>query len=205
MEFLSEDPTYLAGGLGLTAAAFLVALRVTQQGKYLVWAGLALGLALLVLAVEKVWVTDNERIEAAVYDLGRAVERSDPDAVLDRLTPDVRFVLNSVTAGADQTRAWVARSVASSHFDFLRISRLRANAGGESRRGTAEFKVLAGGSTRGSVNDLNFGSLNSSWSLGLRETGAGVWKVERITPLSFPWNEIPGTAPGQGRSRSGPR
>ena len=39
MEFLSEDPTYLAGGLGLLARPFLVALRVTQQGKYLVWAG----------------------------------------------------------------------------------------------------------------------------------------------------------------------
>jgi hypothetical protein len=34
--FLSEDPTYLAGFLALVAVALLVALKVTQQGKYLV-------------------------------------------------------------------------------------------------------------------------------------------------------------------------
>ena len=38
MEFLSEDPTYLAGGLGLIAVGLLIALRVSQQGKYLIGA-----------------------------------------------------------------------------------------------------------------------------------------------------------------------
>ena len=38
MTFLSEDPTYVAGALGVLAGAFLIALRVTQQGKYLIWA-----------------------------------------------------------------------------------------------------------------------------------------------------------------------
>ena len=36
MTYLSEDPTYLAGGLLLLAGAFLVALNITQRGKYLV-------------------------------------------------------------------------------------------------------------------------------------------------------------------------
>ena len=44
MEFLSEDPTYLAGGLTILAGIFLVALKLTQQGKFLVWAGLSLAL-----------------------------------------------------------------------------------------------------------------------------------------------------------------
>ena len=43
MTYLLEDPTYLAGGLLLLAGAFLVALKVTQQGKYLVRAGIAWG------------------------------------------------------------------------------------------------------------------------------------------------------------------
>ena len=38
MEFLSEDATYLAGGLGLLGLVFLIALRVTQRGRFLVWA-----------------------------------------------------------------------------------------------------------------------------------------------------------------------
>ena len=37
--------------------------RVTQQGKYLVWALTALGLAVAVVVIERMWVTDNERIE----------------------------------------------------------------------------------------------------------------------------------------------
>ena len=41
MEFLSEDATYLAGGLATVGAIFLVLLRVTQQGKYLIWASAA--------------------------------------------------------------------------------------------------------------------------------------------------------------------
>ena len=73
MEILSDDPTYLAGGLGLLAGVFLIALRLTQQGKYLVWAAVSLALALVVVGVERVWVTDNERIEETVYGLGRAV------------------------------------------------------------------------------------------------------------------------------------
>jgi hypothetical protein len=40
---------------------------------------------------------------------------------------------------------------------------------------------------------LNFGSVNSSWSLGFRETSPGVWKVNRITPVSVPG--LPGLAP----------
>ena len=79
MTNLSEDPTYLAGGLLLLAGVFLVALNITQQGKYLVRAGIMLGLAFVVVAVEWFWVTDNERIEQVVYALRQAVLHSDAD------------------------------------------------------------------------------------------------------------------------------
>src|SRR5262249_54978776 len=155
--FVSEDPTYLAGGLGLLAAAFLVALRLTQRGKYLAWAVAALGLLALVLVVERAWVTDNERIEQVVYDLGRAVEASDVPAVLDKLTPDVQFARGgSVFMRGPELRSFVEGRVGASRFDFLRVTHLRANAGGQSRRGTAEFRVICSGSFRGSFNQLNF-------------------------------------------------
>ena len=48
MEFLSEDATYLILVFGGAAAIFLLALRITQQGKFLIWAFGALGLAALV-------------------------------------------------------------------------------------------------------------------------------------------------------------
>jgi len=186
MEFLSEDPTYLVSGLGLIAVACLVALRLTQQGKYLVAAGGAVAAALLVLAVERVWVTDNERVEAAVYGLGKAVAASDVPSVLARLTPDVQYVVGGRASPSAFTRTMIKQALANSTFDFLRVTHLRANAGGQSRRGTAEFRVLCGGSFQGSVNTLNFGSHNSQWTLGLRETSPGVWKIQRITPLNVP-------------------
>lgn len=69
MTYLSEDPTYLAGGLVLLAGAFFIALYSTQQGKYLIRGAVALGLALVVVVIEWLWVTDTERIEQLVYDI----------------------------------------------------------------------------------------------------------------------------------------
>lgn len=91
MAFLSEDPTYLAGFLVLVAGAFLMALKVTQQGKYLAWALTALGLAVVVVVIERMWVTDNERIESVVYELRRTVLAANPEDVLAQLTPDVEY------------------------------------------------------------------------------------------------------------------
>ena len=45
MTYLSEDPTYLVGGLLLFAGASAIALKVTQQGKYLLYAGIAVARA----------------------------------------------------------------------------------------------------------------------------------------------------------------
>jgi hypothetical protein len=196
MEFLSEDPTYLAGGLGLLALAFLIALKLTQQGKYLIWAGASLALALLVIGVERVWVTDNERIEAAVYDLGKAVEASDAAGALERMTPDVQYVAAGSAMPSEATRAMIKTTVSNVTFDFLRITHLRANAGGQSRRGTAEFQVIAGGSYPMPSAVHNFATHNSVWSLGFRETSRGVRKVNRITPVHVPGGQavLPSTS-----------
>jgi hypothetical protein len=186
MEFLSEDPTYLAGGLGLLAGSFLIALRLTQQGKYLVWGISSLALMALVLVIEQLWVTDNERIEQVVYELGRAVASSDIPRVLDELAPDVQYVQGgNVLMSGSVLRSYVESTVGAAKFDILRISHLRANAGGQSRRGTAEFRVIASGTFQRSFQ-MNFGTTNSTWSLGLRETSPGVWKINRITPVSIP-------------------
>ena len=87
MTYLSEDPTYLAGGFLLLGAAFVIALKATQQGKYLIGAATTLILAVLVVIVEWVWVTENERIEKVVYEVRAAVLKSDADGVLAILHP----------------------------------------------------------------------------------------------------------------------
>ncbi len=182
MEFLSEDPTYLAGGLAILAGIFLVALKLTQQGKFLVWAGFSLALALLVVGVERVWVTDNERIEETVYGLALAVERSDLPGVFERLTPDVQYNFSGSTRSSADTRRLIQGILSQTKFENLMIAHLKTNAGGQARRGQAEFQVFC----RGTHGSMPFAAAETAWSLGLRETSPGVWKVNRITPVSLP-------------------
>ncbi len=186
MEYLSEDPTILAGGLLLLAGAFVVALRATQQGKYLVWALTAAGVALAVVAVEWLWVTDNERIENVVYGLRTAVASSDADAVLEYLTPDVMYVKGELALEGEATRALIRDNLERVRFDLVRVSNLKVNAGRQSRQGSAEFSAFFKGTIDTSTASAAFGSTNSIWSLGLRETAPGTWKVHRITPVQVP-------------------
>ena len=111
MTNLSEDPTYLAGGLLLLAGVFLVALNITQQGKYLVRAGIMLGLAFVVVAVEWFWVTDNERIEQVVYALRQAVLHSDADGVLNQMAPNVQYLQADSSLSEDETRAMIKNTL----------------------------------------------------------------------------------------------
>jgi ketosteroid isomerase-like protein len=186
MTFLSEDPTYVAGALGVLAGAFLIALRVTQQGKYLIWALSSLGLAMTVLLVERFWVTDNERIERVVYDLRRAVMTSDAEAVLTHLTPDVQYVQHGTALPGEATRELIRNNLSNATFDFVYIRELQTSAGRQTRRGKAEFRIYAKGRLHTPLQDYSVGTADSTWSLGFQETDPGIWKVNRITPVSVP-------------------
>ena len=183
MEYLSEDPWPLAGALGLVALGFLVALLITQQGKHLIRAGIALGLALAVIGIEHFWVTDNERIEAVVYDLARAVGASDPGALEAHLAPDFEAPLGAVG------RALIRAALPNIKFDFVRVSKLVVNAGAQSRQGTADFTVHASGMASAPLLGSHAFATPPSgtdWSLGFRETAPGRWMVTRITPTRLP-------------------
>jgi hypothetical protein len=186
MTYLSEDPTYLTAGFLLLAGGFLVALKVTQQGKYLVRAGIALGLGLVVVVVEWLWVTDNERIEQVVYDLRRAVLNSNAEGVLAHLAPNVQYLQGDTALSEDATRALVRVNLSRFRFEFVRISDLHTSAMRQARRGTAEFRVFTRGSLSDSSGTVDSGTRITAWSLGFQETAPGLWKVNRISPISIP-------------------
>jgi hypothetical protein len=189
MTYLSEDPTYLAGILLLLAGAFLVAVNVTQRGKYLVYAGVAFGLALSVVAIEWLWVTDNERIEKVVYDLRQAVQNSDADGVLTHMAPSVQYLQGDTALSEVATRALIRANLSQAHFDFVRISDLQTSAGQHSRRGKAEFRVFTRGHFNrpgGALTGMTDGMQVTTWSLGFQETEPGIWMVNRISPVSIP-------------------
>jgi len=185
MTFLSEDPTYLVGFLALVGVTFLMALKVTQQGKYLAWALTALGLAVAVVVIERIWVTDNERIESVVYELRRAVLAANPEDVLAQLTPDVEYVQDGISLSGEATRELIRANLANAAFDFVHVQDLQTSAGRQTRRGKAEFRIYAKGTLRATLATYNVGTANSTWSLGFQETEPGVWKVNRITPVSM--------------------
>ena len=149
-------------------------------------ASVALSLALLVLLIEQIWVTDAERVEAKVYALGAAVGASDVNGALELLSDDVEYVAGDDTMPPEATREMVKRVLGAAKFDFLRISKLRARVGAQSRRATADFHVLTSGSVTTAYNDLNFATTNTSWSLAFKEDGPNNWKVVRITPVYIP-------------------
>jgi hypothetical protein len=197
MTILAEHPTYLVAALGLLAGAFLMALKVTQQAKYLFWALGTLGLILAVVVIEQVWVTDNEHIERVVYNLRRAVLASDSEGVLAQLAPDVEYVQQGTILSGEATRALIRTNLANAAFDFVHINDLQTSAGRQTRRGTAEFRVYAKGTLHTSLVTYNVGTANSIWSLGFQEIAPGVWKVNRITPVSVSEGAIavPSSAP----------
>jgi ketosteroid isomerase-like protein len=181
MTNLSEDPTYLAGTFLLLAGAFLIALKVTQRGMYLVYSAVALGLAVTVVMVEWLWVTDTERIEQVVYDLRQAVLSSDAETVLGHMAPDVQYVHGDMALSGNATRALIRNNLSHTRFEFVRISELQTSVGQQSRRGKAEFRAF----TRGTLNSSQ-GTAVTGWSLGFQETAPGVWKVNRISLISTP-------------------
>jgi hypothetical protein len=186
MTILSEDPTYLAGTLAILSASFFIAVRVTQQGKYLVWALIALGLSAIVVVIEQLWVTDNERIERVVYALKHAVLSADTDGVLRHLTADVEYVQGGTVLPGDATTELIRSNLANSRFDSVYIRELQTSAGRQTRRGKAEFRVYAKGRLQTPMASYDVGMADSTWSLGLQETSPGVWKVNRITPVAGP-------------------
>jgi hypothetical protein len=186
MYYLAEDPTYVLGALGLAAAALLVTLRVTQQGKFLIWAGVLGAIAAAIFGFERYWVTDAERIEAVVYDLGDALRASDVARIQSHLDDRVTTGMGSQTNDAGLMMRLLFPLLERTHFDFVRISRLNSRVMGQARRGSAEFAVTATGVFQEGLVRQPLGSAGTEWSLGFREAAPGVWKVNRITAIKLP-------------------
>jgi hypothetical protein len=197
MALLSEDPTLLSGGLLLVAGAFLIALNITQQGKHLIYAGIALALAVIVVIIEWLWVTDAERIEKVIYDLRQAALTSDADGALAHMTPTVQYLQGDIALSEEATRELIRVNLRHAQFDFVRLSDLRISVGYESRRAKAEFRAFTRGSFRTPVTSVQTGTAISTWSLGFEETEPGIWKVNRISPVSVPLGALalPGNVP----------
>ncbi len=186
MNFLTEDASYLLIGLGLAVLVALLALKVTQQGKFLIWAGALAALAVVVFGFERFWVTDAERVEAVVYDLADAVQASSPERIKSHLDEKVTIGTRDLTMPGSVPLQYVLGLLKNTHFDFVKVGQLEASVGRQTRMGKAEFKVTATGTYHEGQTEYPLGSLGTEWSLSFRETSPGVWKVTRIQAIKVP-------------------
>ncbi len=186
MSFLTEDPSSLLIGLGVACLGCLLALKITQQGKFLIWALGLLVAAGLVFGFEQLWVTDAERVEGVVYDLADAVQASDVARIKSHLDEKVTIGRRDLTIDGSSVLRRVLSRLNDCKFDFVRISGLTTSAGSRTKMGKAEFKVTATGTIRDGISEYTIGSLGTEWQLSFRETSPGVWKVTRIQAIKVP-------------------
>ncbi len=142
------------------------------------------------VVVEWAWVTDNERIEQVVYGLRQAVANSDVEGVLGYMTPDVLYFKGDTALEGDATRGLIRANLAMPGSRSCRSAAWRPTWGSNRGAGRPTFRVFAKG-TMELVAPMTFGTATSAWSLGLQETGPGVWKVNRITPMQIPSDALP--------------
>ncbi len=203
LHYVAEDAWPLVLTCGGVAVLALMALQLTQQGKFLVVALAAAGLAVLAFTVEALWVTDDERIGDVVYDLTRAAGRGDVDRVLTHLAPEVVLSQGPAPPVEPRTKAPIAGELArgtaardaiaatlrATKFDWIVANRLEAHADAAAGVGTASFRVIASGSIA-ATHQYNFATDagGSDWSLGFRQTSPGTWQVTRITAVRLPFN-----------------
>lgn len=186
MHYILEDPWPIVTVCGIVAVAALIALRVSQQGKFLLFALIALAIGAAELALERLWVTDSERIEDVVHGLAHDVQYNDPDAALARLTPDVVLSVRNASLEGQKARDSIAFGIKQTHFDIISISKLEVTVQTQARHGTAEFKALTAGRFGVDMIQSEFPPNTTDWSLGFEETSPGVWKVDRINLTRSP-------------------
>ena len=99
MDALDAAALPLAIGLGLTAAVLALWGITGGKTKLLAAAGACVLLAAAVVGLERVTVSEPERIEAAVAELAAVVVAGDADAAVAFFTPEAVLARGAVRAG----------------------------------------------------------------------------------------------------------
>jgi hypothetical protein len=193
MGWISEDPWPLAGTLLVLAAMAVVLARLTQQGRYLQAAGVLAALGLLVIGVERLWVTDRERVEATLYAVRDAAVKSDFPALESHLSPD--FEIPGPFPGI-LSKAYIRGALADYQFEGIYLSNVQiGKPGKQTKRTTAEFTARSTwkSTTAGGSPDFDATPPRGvRFLFGFEEVEPKVWKVSRIELLD---TGIPGVSP----------
>jgi hypothetical protein len=179
IQLLAEDVWRILWVIGLAELTLAIALVVTRRGKYLMAMGAVATAGLLLVIIERLWVTDRERIEQIVADMAVAVEHEDAAALVRHLGPNCRFG----QLGRGEIEQLAQTALRQVQFDQIHLTQRRVDVYRIRRQARVQFVALSEGSASGTpINRYPTG-----WVLLFDQTNAGTWqvsKIERIDPVT---------------------
>lgn len=178
--FFLDDTYALPLTAGLVVFALSVAWHLRRTRRSATVLGVGIAVAVLLLVVQKIVVTDREAIDRMVRRLAVAVETKDFDIVAQLIDEDFG------TDGGRKADFIAAIKATLTRFEIegARLHAMKIDIAED--HATVEFGVLC---------RLRFSGFDrpstSRWSLGLVRRGAG-WRVREIDPLEIDGQKIAG-------------
>jgi hypothetical protein len=173
--WLGDEVWPLIGLIAIIALGLAIAMVATGRGRFI--AGIvALGcIALLLLAIEYLWVTDRERVDGIIRDMASSAVREDAAAMVRHLSPRCHY--------GKLDRAAIER-LAASTFDQFAIDRVNISSRKTElfpMRNEARADFLA--VVRGRQDNVEFRPYPTRWILTFVKSPQGVWQVEEIEQI----------------------
>lgn len=162
--------------LALVALGLAIAMAATGRGRFFIGVVALACLALLLVAIEYVWVTDRERVDGIVREMADSAVREDASGLVQHLSPTVRY--------GTLDRSAIER-LASATFEQFAIDRVTVSGRKTevfAKQGEARVDFLA--VVRGRRNNVDFSPYPTRWVLTFVKNPQGVWLVEDIEQVT---------------------
>jgi len=147
----------------------------TGRGQLLLWIVALPILAVLLLVVEWLWVTDRERVEGVIDQMAEAVRHEDAEALVQHLAPQCHY--------EGMNREGIQRSAASL-FQTLEIEKLSISSRKTQvfplrKEATCEFLAVV----RGKQSNVDFNPYPTRWVLTFTQDADGPWMLVDIQQI----------------------
>jgi hypothetical protein len=172
---IGEDVWALIGVLAILALGLAIATVATGRGRFLIGIGALACLAIALLAIEWLWVTDRERVDRIIDELAQAAMREDSSGIVQHLAADCRY------ANLDRNRIGALADAVFQRFavDKVSVSSRRTEVFPLRGEAKAEFMAVV----RGRQNNLDFNPYPTRWILTFVQNSQGAWQVVEIQQI----------------------
>jgi hypothetical protein len=173
--YVGEDVWPLIGLLAVIALGLGIAMVGTGRGRFLIGIIALACLAVSLLVIERLWVTDKERVDGIINEMAQSALREDSAAIVRHLSPQCRYG-NLDRSGIERLAAATFAQVA---LDKVSVSSRKTEV--FPMRGEARVDFLA--VVRGRQNNVEFSPYPTRWIFTFVQNQQGAWEVEEIQQI----------------------